>query len=40
VPITIIDGATLSALLIDRGLGIKDITIRVVDRDFFASYQE
>ncbi len=40
VPITNIDGDTLSTMLIDKGLGIKEITVKVVDHDFFAPYQQ
>lgn len=40
IPITAIDGATLSGLLIEKGLGIREITVKIPDPDFFAPYQE
>lgn len=40
IPITTIDGATLSRLLIEKGLGVKEITVKIIAPAFFAPYQE
>jgi restriction system protein len=40
IPITAIDGAKLSELLIEKGLGVREVTVKVPDPDFFTAYQE
>lgn len=36
IPITAIDGDNLSRLLIEKSLGVKEVTVKIVDLDFFA----
>jgi restriction system protein len=37
-PIKPIDGRTLASLLMEKGLGIKEVPIKVIDADFFEPY--
>ena len=38
-PITAINGADLVRILIEKGIGTKEIAVRIVDKEFFATFQ-